>query len=446
MRKKACIIFTKVPIPGYTKTRLMPYLTRKQCARLHQCFLTDICRQCKKINADCRIYYTPKSGQEVMVSLLGEGLAYYQQKGDSLGEKMKNAMEETLAAGYDACILIGSDIPELRAEDFRQAYRLLRTKDVVFGPSRDGGYYLLGMKNLYQEVFLEECYAGGRVLENIKKKLLEKGISYGDIRMCRDIDEKRDIAAYRKRMRRSRFLRNSKTGRYLTQISKISIIVPVYNEETTIMSIQEQLLPWKDECEVIFVDGGSTDGTTKKIKEASFRLLHSRKGRGIQMNEGAKNSEGDILFFLHSDSELPDGFVREIKEVMSHYKAGCFGIAFHSENFFMWTCRLISNHRAKGRKIMFGDQGIFIDRTLFFQMGMFPEIPIMEDYQFSLLLKKRKIKIGMTKKRIYTSDRRFPEGTIPKLKVMWRMNRLRKRYRSGEDIMAIAADYKDIRR
>ena len=76
---------------------------------------------------------------------------------------------------------------------------------------------------------------------------------------------------------------------------------------------------------------------------------------------------------------------------------------------------------------------------------MFPDLPIMEDYQLSLTLKERNEKLGMTKKRIYTSDRRFPKGTIPKLKLMWQMNRLRKMYRSGVDVNKIAKLYKDIR-
>ena len=73
---------------------------------------------------------------------------------------------------------------------------------------------------------------------------------------------------------------------------------------------------------------------------------------------------------------------------------------------------------------MFGDQGIFITRELFFEAGMFPNLPIMEDYQFSLTLKEMGVKLGITRHRIYTSDRRFPKKVIPQLKVMWKMNRL----------------------
>jgi rSAM/selenodomain-associated transferase 2 len=235
-----------------------------------------------------------------------------------------------------------------------------------------------------------------------------------------------------------------KKNKFLRKTDKISVIVPVYNEEKTIRPLIKQLREIKDECEIIIVDGGSTDKTLEYIDD-DFKVLHSPKGRAAQMNLGALSSSGDILFFLHCDSELPKRPFEQIRRVMKKYRVGCFGIAFHSHNFFMFTCRVISNHRIKDRNVVFGDQGIFIDRKLFFDLGMFPEIPIMEDYQFSLNLKERGEKIGITRKRIYTSDRRFPEGTIPKLKEMWKMNRLRKKYRDGVDIEIISKMYEDVR-
>ena len=163
------------------------------------------------------------------------------------------------------------------------------------------------------------------------------------------------------------------------------------------------------------------------------------------MNAGAKASTGDILFFLHCDSELPPRLLEQIRRVMRDYRVGCFGIAYHSRNFFMFTCQVISNHRIKDRKVMFGDQGIFVDRDVFFQAGMFPEIPIMEDYQFSLTLKKMGVKPGIARKRIYTSDRRYPKGTMEKLRFMWKMNRMRKMYRDGVSPEKLAKMYRDVR-
>ena len=109
----------------------------------------------------------------------------------------------------------------------------------------------------------------------------------------------------------------------------------------------------------------------------------------------------------------------------------------------MKICQIISNNRIHDRKVVFGDQGIFIKRNLFEEIGGFPEIPIMEDYQLSLTLKERGEKIGVGKGLVTTSARRYAQGD--KLKVMWKMNRLRKAYRDGVPIEEISAAYADIR-
>lgn len=295
-----------------------------------------------------------------------------------------------------------------------------------------------------KEAFGLSEYGHGTVFEETVKVLEKAGLTVGYVEILEDMDTPEDLRGYRARMRDCERLKQSETGKYLAKIAKISIIIPVYNEEKTIEKLQEQLEDLKDKCEILFVDGGSTDRTLELIRQ-EYTVIQGFKGRAVQMNEGAKRSTGDILLFLHCDSELPERPLAEIRRVMKDHAAGCFGIAFHSRNFFMWTCKVISNHRIKDRKVMFGDQGIFVDRDLFFEAGMFPELPIMEDYQFSLNLKEMGVKLGMAKRRIYTSDRRFPKGTISKLKVMWKMNRLRKMHRDGVDIHLISQMYKDIR-
>lgn len=464
MGTRALIIFTRIPVPGETKTRLMPYFTPKQCAKLHSCFLMDIAAMCKRVEADVYICFTQgESGdidacredrqstsdctldrEGILHRIFGECAGYFPQEGDDLGERMYRAIERVLEKGYEACVLIGTDVPQVCCEDIHQAFEVLSEKDIVFGPVADGGYYLVGMKAARKEVFEKKTYGHGSVLYNTIRGLNDHDLSVGLGRKHYDIDTREDIEGFRDRMRFDRLLQRSETGKYLMRTSRISIIVPIYNEEKTIEKLLESLKGLKDRCEIILVDGGSTDRTLEYIS-SDFRLLHSEKGRAKQMNLGAAESTGDILFFLHCDSELPERPLAHIRSVMKDYRVGCFGIAFHSWNFFMFTCRVISNHRIKDRNVVFGDQGIFIDRKLFFDAGMFPEIPIMEDYQLSLRLKGRGEKIGMAKKRIYTSDRRFPQGTVPKLREMWKMNRLRKKYRDGMDIEMIAEMYEDVR-
>lgn len=442
--KRAVIVFTRVPVPGRTKTRMMPYFSPVECARLHENFLKDIAQECEKVNADIFVCYTPQRGKAYLKTIFKGVADYIPQMGAGLGERMYQAIGYVLGKGYDSCVLIGTDIPELKASDLEYALRLLDVNDVVFGPTVDEGYYLVGMKRPIREAFEKKTYGTGNVLEQTVVPLKEMGLTVGYVRRLQDMDDREDITCYRSRMRVQKSLQKTYTGRYLLKKQKISVILPVYNEETTIEKLQEQLLPLQKNCEIIFVDGGSTDATISMI-DPSFKILRSPKGRANQMNLGARESKGDILFFLHSDSELPKKPLEEIREVMKDYEAGCFGIAFHSRQFFMWTCRVISNHRIKDRKVMFGDQGIFITRELFFEAGMFPNLPIMEDYQFSLTLKEMGVKLGIARHRIYTSDRRFPKKTIPQLKVMWKMNRLRKMYRDGVPIETISKLYRDVR-
>lgn len=444
-KKRAMIIFTRIPAAGQTKTRLMPYFSPRECAELHTCFLRDIAVQCGQVKADIFVCCTPNGNIAGLKKNFCEKTEYFLQEGADLGERMANAISHVLEdPGYHSCILIGADIPEIRARDLEQAFALLENCDVVFGPAADGGYYLVGMKELHPEIFEKQNYGHGEVLAEAKRLSAKKGLRAGCIRMLHDLDTREDLSGYRERMRKAPKLQRTETGKYLLKKLKISIIVPVYNEEKLIEQLLEQLRPLAASCEILLVDGGSTDRTLELIT-SEFRVLHSPKGRAEQMNMGAEKSKGDVLFFLHCDSELPDRPLAEIRSVMKDHPAGCFGIAFHSRHFFMWTCRVISNHRVKDRRVMFGDQGIFITRELFFQAGMFPKLPIMEDYQFSLTLKEMGVKLGLTKHRIFTSDRRFPKGTIPKLRMMWKMNRLRKMYRDGVPIERIADLYRDVR-
>ena len=449
---KAIIFFTRAPIAGRTKTRMQPYLSPDECAALHKAMIKDIYEECSKIQADIFVYYTPLEGLGRLYKLIGKESTYRLQKGADLGEKMYDAIAEVLDFGYESCILIGSDIAELRKEHLNTAFDKLEYADVVFGKTVDGGYYLVGMKRAVKEVFEVEKYGNSDVFANTLKRLSNLGLKVAYTKTLYDIDTKDDLALHRQRLRkyasrRSKYykeLKKRNLGKFALDKLKISIIIPVYNEEKTIVNLQSKLESLYEKCEIIFVDGGSTDATLSLI-DKKYKLFSSEKGRANQMNKGALESSGDVLLFLHSDSTLPKNALRQIKKVMKDYEAGCFGISFNTRSILMKICALMSNYRVGIGHIMFGDQGIFIDRTVFFNIGMFPSLPIMEDYQLSLTLKSKKIKTAMTKSHITTSDRRFTGNSIDKLKLMLKMHRLRSMYRKGVDIEKIASLYKDKR-
>jgi rSAM/selenodomain-associated transferase 2 len=223
---------------------------------------------------------------------------------------------------------------------------------------------------------------------------------------------------------------------------KISLIIPIYNGSTTIDAMLSQLEHLPGDWEILFADGGSTDDTREKIG-SKYRVLKSPKGRANQMNHGATNADADVLWFVHCDSKLPKDAHAQISQAITQKKQwGCFHIGFDYDGPFMGCNTFLSNRRAK-RGIAFGDQGIWIRKDVFHSMGGFPDLPIMEDYEFSLRMQKAGISICQLPGRIITSGRRY-EKRFPLL-TMWQMYHLRCLYRKGMNIREIAKRYKDIR-
>lgn len=221
---------------------------------------------------------------------------------------------------------------------------------------------------------------------------------------------------------------------------KLSIIIPIFNEIDKIEMLLSNIANIKGDFEVLFADGGSEDGTLLAIGK-EYRIIHSEKGRAIQMNTAAKQSSGDVLLFLHCDSLLPEDALTEIEGILDKgFDVGCFRLRFSSKHILMKCCGVLSNLRVKYRHIAFGDQGIFLRREVFEKVGGFEDLPLMEDYKLSMILKGR-YKIGQTNGKITTSDRRFIKGGI--LSTMLKMQRLQYMFRKGVDINIIASMYRD---
>ena len=221
---------------------------------------------------------------------------------------------------------------------------------------------------------------------------------------------------------------------------KISIITPIYNESSKIGTFLQELEKLSGDFEVLFADGNSTDDTVSKIPDA-YRVIPCGKGRAVQMNTAAKEATGDYLWFVHCDSRIPKDSIQQIENSGAQF--GCFHIGFDYDGPFMGCNTFMSNRRAIMDHIAFGDQGIWIKRDLFLAQGGFPELPIMEDYEFSRRMKAQKIRLKVLPGRIITSGRRYQ--TDHPLKTMWSMIWLRHLYRQGMDIQEIARRYKDIR-
>ena len=189
----ALIIFTRVPIPGQTKTRLMPFLSGEECAKLHTCFIRDAYEKAKRAEADIFVFYTPEEEKGRLLHVLKEEAVCISQQGDDLGMRMKLAIDHVLKMGYQKVILIGTDIPQVRTETFEQAFLELDTHDIVIHPTYDGGYYLIGMKTEQNSIWKVRRYGTNTVIQDTLQHMKEEHLTVAVGEKYYDIDDKYDL-------------------------------------------------------------------------------------------------------------------------------------------------------------------------------------------------------------------------------------------------------------
>ena len=211
----------------------------------------------------------------------------------------------------------------------------------------------------------------------------------------------------------------------------ISIVIPTLNEERALpellVDLEQALNRSSVSCEVIVVDGGSTDRTKELAAEFAFvKLQLSPAGRASQMNAGADAATGSLLCFLHADSQLSRTFFDSLVDMLALIQQkdskelwGRFDIALSSTN---WKFRIIEwliNLRSRISGIATGDQAIFVSRSLFDRIDGFAEIPLMEDVDLSRRLKDI-CSPHCLKTQVQTSSRRWEEnGVIKTVLLMW---------------------------
>jgi rSAM/selenodomain-associated transferase 2 len=196
---------------------------------------------------------------------------------------------------------------------------------------------------------------------------------------------------------------------------QLSVIIPVLDESQIINQTLNHLLerPSSRHAEIIVVDGSPQRNTIKVISHAGIKKVAAQKGRGTQMNQGARMATGDILLFLHADTCLEKGALKNIAETSKRgdIVGGAFHLGIRSEKKAFRIIEMAVKVRTRITRIPYGDQAIFLKRDRFCQIHGFKEIPIMEDVELMQRIKKRGWKIAILPQRAYTSPRRwFKEG------------------------------------
>ena len=178
MSKNLLLIFTRNPELGKVKTRLAKTIGNESALNIYKFLLNHTKEVTQDLNCDKAVYYSVK----VRNNDIWDASNYqkHQQNGDDLGIRMKNAFQEAFDKSYEKVLIIGSDLYDLNPNHINEAFEKLNSNDVVIGPAEDGGYYLLGMKELHSEVFKNKDWGTSTVrqdtlndLQNVSVHLLE---------------------------------------------------------------------------------------------------------------------------------------------------------------------------------------------------------------------------------------------------------------------------------
>ncbi|MGH7804358.1 MAG: TIGR04283 family arsenosugar biosynthesis glycosyltransferase [Candidatus Binatia bacterium] len=225
--------------------------------------------------------------------------------------------------------------------------------------------------------------------------------------------------------------------------AKISIVVPTLDEEARITATLARLRE-PEIREVIVADGGSTDGTREIAAGVADRVIASARGRAAQMNAGAAVAQGEVLLFVHADTDMPAGFGAAIARAMRApgVVGGCFDVALDDSRLAYRLIGTMISLRSRWTRLFTGDQAIFVRRDVFDRLGGYPEQPLMEDLALSIAM-RRAGEIASLRVRVTTSARRWREhGVIRTVLLMWTLRGL---YAAGVSPRILARYYTAVR-
>ena len=410
MRQNALILFMKAPISGRVKTRLGESLGDDFATTLYRLMCEHLLHLDSPYETDVIVAYEDEA-RDVLPLYLEKTRLFY-QKGAELGERMKNAFEEVFSQGYARAILVGSDIPEVDARILETSFDLLYENEAILSPTLDGGYYLIGFQahTFCKGAFLNITYSQNDVYAKTLSKMTQLRVAKGE--MLSDIDTLEDLKRFT--CKELNMPLTSYAQNVLSALPRISVIIPVYHEDETLLHTLAHLrkMSYASHYEIIVVDTHEKT-TVEHLALKNARVAFSHQGRSTQMNEGARRARGSILLFLHADTLLPYHWDKKVENALHVNKAGAFSLGINDAHLGLFCIETLANFRTKMTKIPYGDQAHFFQTPFFKSLGGYAEIVLMEDVEMMKRLKKRGEKITLLKSKVLTSPRRWrKEGII----------------------------------
>jgi uncharacterized protein len=475
------VIFTRYPVPGQAKTRLIPALGEAGAAMLQRQMTEHTIAQVRRLQyryvvdqqvdqpvdqpLEVEIWFATAEqslsaaeqaiDKQAMQQWLGQDWHYRSQPQGDLGDRMSQAFQTAFNEGVERVVIIGTDCPELDSDRLLSAFNALSANQLVLGEATDGGYYLIGLHRTIPEPVMPTLFVGvdwgtSEVLAQTMAIALHHNIPVALLPVLSDVDYPADLAVWH-RVRQS--------------LPKLSIIMPVLNEadqiaailreiKAQIQSSQVQLSKFQSTIEILIVDGGSQDRTVELVKHEvethevetqsdpvliDITVIESPPGRARQMNAGAQMARGEILLFLHADTRLPDNFWQYIETTLGTglgtklgtelgtesgtelgtetVIAGAFELTIIGESLGLRWVEWGVKWRSRLFQLPYGDQAIFLRSAVFWQLGGFAEMPIMEDFELIQRLKKQG-RVAIAPAAVQTSARRWQKLGIFKTTVI----------------------------
>ena len=398
-RSRRLVVFSRYPQPGTTKTRLIPALGAEGAAELQRRMTLHLLRHARKLRrrSDVAVEVRFEGGDRRLMKRSFGGAVRYRSQGDGdLGDRMARAFRESFEHGSGRTVIVGTDCPDVSAGVLDEAFEMLGLRDLVLGPARDGGYYLIGLNRHAPELFRDMPWGTDEVLATTHERARSLGLSVGFVDLLQDVDRPEDLQA-------AAALEDGATSGLL------SVVIPTLNEAENIGPTLESVASG-NRVETVVVDGGSTDGTPELARRHGARVISSAPGRAHQMNRGAEAAGGNLLLFLHADTLLPEAYDKCARRILSEpgVAAGAFEFRLSRRSPILKLIERTTNFRARRLGVPYGDQGLFVTRRTFEAVGGFPDMPIMEDVEIVKRLRAQG-RIVIANAPAATSARRWEE-------------------------------------
>ncbi len=427
-RSRAVLVFTRFPVPGQSKTRLVPALGPEKAAQVQRGMTECIVGRLKAAVVAGRFHLVichAGASTRRMRAWLGTWAEYEPQTDGDLGQRMARAIQRRFARGVDRVVVLGADCPAANAAVVDQAFRALDERPVVFGPALDGGYYLVGLRQPCPGLFQGIRWGSDTVLQDSLARARSLRLQTALLPPLPDVDWPEDLRHWDEVHSRS---------------GSLAVILPALNEGPHLAETLAHVVRGHPQ-EIVVADGGSTDDTVPLARRTGATVLCAPRGRARQMNAGAAAVQSELLLFLHADTLPPENYAEIVRTTLRPpgVAAGAFRFAQREPIPGRRGIETLVRLRCGLWRLPFGDQGLFLRRDLFQALGEFVDWPLLEDVDLVRRL-RRWGRVVVRPEAAPTSARRWQRLGV--LRTFIRNHRIMLGYYAGVSPHRLAAWYR----